>query len=149
MARKPTPKPRSKSAAKKPASAGRQGRGRSTDNARASEQAPNRTTGGRFAKGASGNPGGRPKELDEVKELARTYTERAIERLAEWMDSKDPKASVAACNSLLDRGWGKSVQAITGKDGGPIDVNLNEVRGAIAGKLDRIAAAIEKAGVSR
>lgn len=32
---------------------------------------------------------------------------------------------------------------------GTLDVNINEVRGAIASKLDRIARAIEKAGVPR
>src|SRR5215471_18470770 len=65
---------------------------------------------GGFVKGRSGNPGGRPKELAEVRELARTYTQAAIQRLAEWMASDDPRASVAASTALLDRGWGKATQ---------------------------------------
>jgi hypothetical protein len=115
----------------------------------ASEQAKNRTEGGRFAKGTSGNPGGRPKENERVKLLAQAHTEAAIATLAKWMRSKQGKVAVAAANSLLDRGWGKPVQAITGEGGGPLDVNVNEVRGAIASKLDRIADAIAKAGVSK
>src|SRR5271170_3801394 len=48
----------------------------------------------------------------EVRELARTYTEDAINRLVFWMKSDDPRASVAASNSLLDRGYGKPVAPI-------------------------------------
>jgi hypothetical protein len=36
----------------------------------------------RFQKGQSGNPGGRPKIVGEVQELARRYTKEAIETLA-------------------------------------------------------------------
>ena|SRR5215471_9127332 len=67
---------------------------------------------GGFVKGRSGNPGGRPKEVAEVRELARTYTKAAIQRLAEWMASDDARASVAASIALLDRGWGKSTQPV-------------------------------------
>ena len=76
-----------------------------------------------FKKGQSGNPGGRPKEDPEVKELARAYSVEAIERLAKWMKCDDPNASVKACLALLDRAWGKPVQPTehTGKDGGPIE----------------------------
>jgi hypothetical protein len=63
----------------------------------------------RFHKGKSGNPGGRPKESNEVKELARQYSAEAVEKLAAWMRSDNAKASVSACNALLDRAFAPTV----------------------------------------
>ena len=74
-----------------------------------------------FVKGQSGNPGGRVGVPKEVRELARTHTEEAIKRLAVWMRSDDPRASVAACNSLLDRGYGKPVAPIEMGNAGEFD----------------------------
>lgn len=67
----------------------------------------------KFQKGQSGNPGGRPKEIADVRELARQHTKAAIEKLAEWMGSDNPKASVAACVALLNRGHGMPAQSVT------------------------------------
>lgn len=67
---------------------------------------------GKFQKGQSGNPGGRPKEVDEVKELARQHGPEAITKLVAWLRSDNAKASVSAANALLDRGYGKPIQAI-------------------------------------
>jgi len=67
---------------------------------------------GRWGKGESGNPGGRPKENQELKELAREHTKFVIERLFHWAQSDDGRVSVAACNALLDRGYGKPMQAL-------------------------------------
>ena len=62
-----------------------------------------------FQKGQSGNPGGRPKEVAEVKALARSHTATAIETLVSIAKSKKATdaARVSACIALLDRGWGK------------------------------------------
>lgn len=64
------------------------------------------------------------KALADIRSLARAHTETAINVLAGIMqEPKAPEsARVAAANSLLDRGWGKAVQAITGADGGPLQI---------------------------
>lgn len=75
-----------------------------------------------FEKGKSGNPGGRPKEQNEVKELAKKYTTDAIARLVFWMKSDNAKASVAASNALLDRGWGKPAQEVDANISGALTI---------------------------
>jgi hypothetical protein len=67
-----------------------------------------------FAKGKSGNPGGRPKVPVEVKQLARDCTPDAIKTLASIMRSKKSPAAarVMAANSIIDRGYGKPTQHI-------------------------------------
>lgn len=85
---------------------------------------------GSFKKGQSGNPGGRPKETKDVRDLARQYTEQAVLKLVYWMNQgANPRASVAACTALLDRAWGKPAQELelSAKDGAslPIQVIVN------------------------
>lgn len=76
-----------------------------------------------WVKGQSGNPSGKPKEdaaVREAKELARAKSPDAVLKLIALMDSADEKVSLAACNSVLDRGLGKPVQAIVGDDENPL-----------------------------
>jgi hypothetical protein len=64
-----------------------------------------------FKKGKSGNLSGRPKEVAEVKALARQHTVIAIETLVRICNAGDKdSARVAAAIALLDRGWGKPGQ---------------------------------------
>lgn len=77
-----------------------------------------------FKKGKSGNPRGRPKEDNEVKALACKHTREAIERLVFWMRSDNPKASVSAAVSILDRGHGKPAQMILGDSSAPVVVQI-------------------------
>lgn len=60
-----------------------------------------------FKPGQSGNPGGRPKVLGRVRELAQASTEIAVKTLIEALQDPDGRVRVAAANSLLDRGHGK------------------------------------------
>lgn len=79
--------------------------------------------------GQSGNPGGRPKQVAEVVELARQQSPMAVRRLAQIaMGKKTPAvAAVMACNSILDRAWGKPIQpnihAISTPTTKPIDLD--------------------------
>ena len=75
-----------------------------------------------FEKGQSGNPGGRPKENAEIKALAREYSEEAILCLVQWMRSGDAKASPAAANALLNRGFGTPPQSIGGDPDNPLRI---------------------------
>lgn len=65
-----------------------------------------------FEKGRSGNPAGRRAEDRKVKLMARHYTDASIKKLASWMESDNPKASVSACVELLNRGWGKPKETV-------------------------------------
>ena len=74
-----------------------------------------------FKKGQSGNPGGRPKEVAEVRELAKNYGSVAIERLVALMASENERTAVAACEAILNRGYGRPAQSltVTGEEDGP------------------------------
>jgi len=54
----------------------------------------------------------------QIKSLARTHTESAINVLAGIMREAEsaPAARVAAATALLDRGWGKPTQPVAGDD---------------------------------
>ena len=69
-----------------------------------------------WVKGASGNPGGRPKELPDVRALARSRGKEAIDVLYAIMrDEKAPPAArIAASTALLDRGFGRPEQSFSG-----------------------------------
>jgi hypothetical protein len=67
--------------------------------------------GPKWEKGCpSPNPGGRPKTA-ELRELCKTYTEKAVQRLVELLDSTSDMVKMKAACELLDRAWGKPVQA--------------------------------------
>ena len=64
--------------------------------------------------GPSPNPGGRPKAIAEVVELAREHTTNAIEKLVEIINNPkaNAQARVKAIEVLLDRGYGRPAQAL-------------------------------------
>ncbi len=80
--------------------------------------------------GHTGNAGGRPKDEHKVAELARGYTLEAIETLVELMRSGERIRGTAA-QALLDRGWGKPKQEITGEGSASFIDALEGVRKAV------------------
>ena len=67
----------------------------------------------------------------ELRSLARTHTEAAIAVLAAVMNdaAATPASRVRAAETLLDRGWGRSVQAteITGPEGKDLSLTVRFV----------------------
>ena len=84
------------------------------ENSKTTTKKRKRGPGKPFKPGQSGNPGGRPKIIAEVRDLAREQTENAVNVLTGIMnDEEAPHAArVTAANSLLDRGWGKPAQSV-------------------------------------
>jgi len=72
-----------------------------------------------WQKGQSGNPGGRPAGYGDLRELARTHTETAVQTLVDIMCDSDaaPSARATAATGLLDRGWGRPEQSISASVG--------------------------------
>lgn len=77
---------------------------------------------GRFVKGQSGNPGGRAKGLGDIRALAQSHAPKAMAVLVAALTDDDPRVRVKAAEALLDRGYGKPAQSITGPDGGPVAI---------------------------
>jgi hypothetical protein len=98
--------------------------------------------GRRFEKGKSGNPGGRPKAVRDVAAAAREHTQEGLETLVTAMrDGGAPwNARIRAVELILERGWGKPMQAVelSGPDGDAIQM---EAKVGLADKLARLIAA--------
>jgi hypothetical protein len=78
-----------------------------------------------FQKGQSGNPGGRPKIMADVREAARAHTKEAINTLVANLSDENGNVRNAAAVALLDRGYGKPPQAIVGdSDFDPVRVRV-------------------------
>lgn len=116
-------------------------------------QAKKREANGRFPKGVSGNPGGRPKNnhtsiinllektIDETMPgTSRTYKEAIVSGwLLTILNNKD-KLKIAALKEALDRLYGKPKESleVSGKDGGPLPVSIEYVPTS-KGKADKDA----------
>jgi hypothetical protein len=96
-----------------------------TANSAPSASISRRGPGKPFTRGISGNPNGRPKVVFEIRDLAREFGPAGIAKLAEMAGLATGTAAeaeavrVAAIKELLDRGYGKSTQPLSGDPDAP------------------------------
>src|SRR5262245_50447523 len=88
----------------------------------------NRDRSGRFPKGVSGNPGGRPQGL--AKATRELVGEDGMKLAAFWLSiMEDPMRRdsdrLEASRLLADRGWGKAA-AYEPQEGDPLDLAVME-----------------------
>ncbi len=78
---------------------------------------------GRFHKGASGNPGGRPASVKEVQVHASQFTIEMVEIQVEIARDKRRSAAdrIKAADKVLDRACGRPAQPITGEGDQPFE----------------------------
>lgn len=80
-----------------------------------------------FEKGKSGNPGGRKKGENPLVDLARAHCEEAMLGIIDLSkNAKDDKIKLRAKEIIIERAWGKAVQAmeLSGADGDPLSVGI-------------------------
>ena len=97
--------------------------------------APRRVVGRPFAKGMSGNPGGRPASVVErVRRLAGKYKSRAMRTLVQLMeDDKQPadeRRKAAETVLAYYAGRPAVVQEVSGRGGAPVGPLVNVTVGA-------------------
>lgn len=86
-----------------------------------------------FAKGESGNPGGMPKAIAEVRRQLRELLPEATETLRKLLKDESGKVRIMAVREVYDRTMGKPAQPITGEDGKPIIVDISAMLERLAG----------------
>ena len=76
------------------------------------------------------------KQPKDLRSLARLHTEGAVQTLSGIMYEPKcpPSARVQAAGLLLERGWGKAAQPITGEDGGEITIVIRRLMDEDAAK---------------
>jgi hypothetical protein len=99
----------------------------------------------RWEPGQSGNPAGRPRGPVDIAELARRHGPKCIEVASRLLDDADPRIRLAALVALLDRGFGKPPQAISGTTDMPTMLQLmhHEAASAFSEQLAREREAAE------
>lgn len=81
------------------------------------------------ARPGAGRPKGSPnKATASLRDVARQYTEQAIETLVQIaLAGESEAARVAAANSILDRGYGKPSQVLSGDENGGAVRTVTEI----------------------
>jgi hypothetical protein len=86
--------------------------------------------GGKRA-GAGRKPGALSEARRNLRDLAREHVEKAVKELARLATKAESEtARVAAIKEILDRGYGKAPQPMTGEDGeGPAKIEITWQQG--------------------
>jgi hypothetical protein len=109
------------------------------------EHRPRPRVGRPFAKGRSGNPGGRPKRVKELVALARAETLPTFKKIV-WLrdNADDQRVQLAAARELFDRAWGRPTQPLAGDQDQPIrhrhDLDLSQLCDEHLAALEALAA---------
>ena len=103
---------------------------------------PSRDPLGRFPKGQSGNPQGRPSLPPEVREALEAGSQRAAERLVALVEAEDPRVALAASEALLSRLYGKpsTISDVTVRQDDIGQVHLRILQDLQQRRAERLAA---------
>jgi hypothetical protein len=66
----------------------------------------------RFQRGQSGNPGGRPRMPENLRQTLEALSEKAAERLCALLDHHSGAIRLRAAERILDRAWGRPAIAV-------------------------------------
>ena len=83
-----------------------------------------------FKKGQSGNPSGRKKSkaLIELEKACKSHTPEALDVILGIMRRGDiPRLQLDAAKYIVDRGYGKPKQEVSGPDGGDIPIGFRVI----------------------
>lgn len=75
-----------------------------------------------FKPGQSGNPNGRPKGAQKVREAAEKHLDKAMVELAKLLKSQDERVKLSAIQEILTRGAGKPPTVVEGNEENPVVV---------------------------
>jgi hypothetical protein len=73
---------------------------------------PKRRPNGTILPGSALNPSGRPRIVQEIKDMARGAVPAAFARVVALVDSPDERVALAASQEILNRAYGKPLQQV-------------------------------------
>ena len=102
-----------------------------------SSEKKRRGPGRPFKPGQSGNPGGRPKMSEDVREMLKAATPKAVRLLVSVMDDDGQKTALRmdAAKTIIERVYGKPLQPIDSTISGGLDVGLSDADRQLLAKV--------------